>query len=415
MSEIHGPSSGKASILFLAYYYPPENAIGGVRPARMVKYLGKLGHRISLVARDPEVPNDGGVRTVPAMELHSATGGYQVAHACCRFLQRLNPQNDRLGWLAPALKVARQIMRTNRLDVVVSTYPPLVTHIAALILKKKYKLRWVADFRDPLHGNLSRPGRFTDWADRIVEKTIFRNADLIVANTEETGRIWRERYPEARDKLVVIPNGYDPEETIEPLPTNGRTCRVISHVGAIYVGRDPGPILASVKRLLDCKELTASEVQIRLIGSIEPSSIQEPALLQVLSSRGCLYWNGRHIPRAEADRETLSADLLLLLDSKSGVQVPGKLFEYVRIGRFILTVTKRHSAIAAILERAGIPHYCIYPDAPEDEVDRVLREVLRGPLTRSQPSEWFLREFDSAVQSKRLSELIQQTCGSGKA
>jgi glycosyltransferase involved in cell wall biosynthesis len=400
------PSPIQPGILVLAFYYPPENAIGGVRPARMAKYLSRLGHQVSVVAREVQGSNDLGVRTLPAIQLSRHSFGYRLAAIAGRVAQRLNPRSDRLDWLVPALSAAFRMMEARPAEVVVSTYPPLVTHLAALVLKRKYKMRWVADFRDPLYKNPSRSGRFMGWCDRIVERTIFARADLMVANTEEIAHIWREDHPEARDRIVVIPNGYDPEETIEPLAAGG--CRrVISHVGAIYVGRDPGPLLASVKRLIDRRELDASELQVRLIGSLHQDSLQDPSLLQSLSGTGCLYCNDSHIPRSEADRETLSADLLLLLDSSSGVQVPGKLFEYVRIGRFIVAVTKRKSSVARILEKAGIPHYCIYPDLPEEEVDSAMLKILRGPLTRSQPSDWFLREFDSAAQSRRLSELIR--------
>ena len=404
-------SSAKADILFLAYYYPPENAVGGVRPSRMAKFLGRLGHPVRIVARDPEDPRDCGIRTAPPAVLSPVSATGRLRFAGSRLLQRLMPQNDRLNWLAPALRAAGELMRTRKADVVISTFPPAVTHLAALLLKRKHKLLWVADFRDPLYRNPSRRGVVTDFWDRIVEKAIFTEADIVLANTEEAASVWQSRYPWARAKLIVIPNGYDPDEKVEPLSPGDRSCRIISHVGGIYVGRDPSPLLASLERLLDRKELSPSELQVRLIGSLNPASVREPALLDTLSKTGCLHWNNCHVPKELADRETLSADILLLLDSVSGVQVPGKLFEYVRIGRFIVAVTNRNSAVARMLEFSGIPHYCIYPDLPAGDVDGALLRILRAPVARSEPSECFMQEFDSAVQSRRLSEIIQQACG----
>jgi hypothetical protein len=37
------------SILFVAYFYPPCPDAGAHRPAAMVKYLRRLGHRVTVL------------------------------------------------------------------------------------------------------------------------------------------------------------------------------------------------------------------------------------------------------------------------------------------------------------------------------------------------------------------------------
>ena len=64
------------------------------------------------------------------------------------------------------------------------------------------------------------------------------------------------------------------------------------------------------------------------------------------------------VPRAEAIRETAQADYLLLLDLtglKQNIQVPAKIFDYLRIGRPILAFTTKASPSEWILELSGVP------------------------------------------------------------
>jgi len=138
-----------------------------------------------------------------------------------------------------------------------------------------------------------------------------------------------------------------------------------------------------------------------LVGLAEDKAIQRSDLLVSLASAGSLHFTGRPVPKDEARREALSAACLLLLDSTSGTQVPGKLFESIRIGRPIFAITARDSAMDRILRDSDIPCSYIYPDTPEEQIDRDLLALLRAPVTRSTPSDSLLRQFDGAAQARR--------------
>ena len=45
-----------------------------------------------------------------------------------------------------ALKIAAKI--SDKIDAVISTYPPEVVHLAAYRLAKEHKIPWIADYRD---------------------------------------------------------------------------------------------------------------------------------------------------------------------------------------------------------------------------------------------------------------------------
>ena len=102
------------------------------------------------------------------------------------------------------------------------------------------------------------------------------------------------------------------------------------------------------------------------------------------------------------------SDYLMLLDIQDGqgYTVPSKLFEYVRTGRPILTVTQPGSPVERILSRSGIPHVFVYPNDPEDTVCRKVQELFELPSDYVKPSDWFLDTFDGRRQTGALASLL---------
>jgi hypothetical protein len=103
-------------------------------------------------------------------------------------------------------------------------------------------------------------------------------------------------------------------------------------------------------------------------------------------------------------------DYLLLLDINDrnlGLQVPAKVFDYVRIGRPILAYTPNGSPLAGILMKSGVPHQIIYTDSPEPVRDEKLMALLRLSSEPVQPSPWFLEQFDASRQTSTLVDILE--------
>jgi hypothetical protein len=294
--------------------------------------------------------------------------------------------------------------------VLLSTSPPLTTHLAALWLKLRYGWKWIADFRDPLVGNPFRKQRWVVCSDRILERLFFRYADALIANTDPVAELWRARYPQWLGKVHVLWNGFDPEDETGPRPLPTRTYRVLAHVGSMYGDRHPNLVLGSVARLIQQGRLAPERLRIQLIGPVSPQAQPHPRLAETLRASGCLEINAKLVPRAEAGRIIGEADQLLLLDvlnAKAGLQVPGKLFEYIRIGRPILASTTENSPVERILKASGVPYACIYENLPEAESDRRVLAFLQLPVQPVHPSAWFHETFAAEGQARKLSALVK--------
>lgn len=404
--------SSLPTVLMLAFYFPPENAIGAARPARFTKYLSRLGYPVSVVSQWMEGAPAATAIRVPA----PARAGDQTftASSLLRSFNRMAlPYDDRLWWAPPAYRAASAALQRNPHQVVFSTYPPVATHLVALALKLRHGCRWVADFRDPLMGNPVRSAKRAMLLDLVIERLIFRRADAVIANTDAVMQMWRDRYPQWQHKIHLIWNGFDPEDKLTPKPAGTRTRRTMAHVGTIYGGRTPEPLIASLDRLLAAGKIAADSIQLRLIGPIENHSLDPSSpVCQRLQALGCLHVDDRMAPQAEAREETLGADYLVLIDlvdsEVPGIQLPAKIFDYIRACRPILAFTPAGSVITRVLATAGIPNACVLPTAPVEEIDRAVQAFLDRPRAEIQPSAAFWHDFDSSSQTYVLANIISR-------
>jgi glycosyltransferase involved in cell wall biosynthesis len=333
-----------------------------------------------------------------------------------RLIQRyLLPYDDELPWASHALAEAEAVLALRPAVAVLSTSPPVATHLVALWLKRRHGLSWAADFRDPLRGNPFRSRRWFFPYDALLEGLLFRHADALIANTDTLAAMWHRRHTGIATKVSVIWNGFDPEDRAEPSPTSPGNRRVLAHVGSLYGGRHPGRLLSSFVRLLESGVLDADRVCTRFVGPFEEDWIRaNQEVVDALRARGCLEYNGKSVPRDEARRATAEADYLLLLDMNEqdvDLQVPAKLFEYIQIGRPILAFTRCDSPSERILKSSGVPYRVVHHGSPDDEVDRQVRELFDLPAEPMRPGAWFEEQFNGRNQTRTLAAILDRVRG----
>ncbi len=391
----------------LAYVFPPDNYSGADRPYRFTKYLRQLGHRVAVLAAGEK---DG--LHLEGEEVYRVRGALQHIAQKDRVEQIARiaflSYDEGATWVPRAVRAAERWMRNSPVPVVFSTSPPVTTHLAALWLKRKYRARWIADFRDPLCGNPFRQLFRARLADKLIERQIFKHADAVLANTELVAEMWRRCYPEARERIHVIWNGFDPDTVPRALPLPQPSAKTLTHIGTIYGTRQPTILLRSIERLAKQQKINPHSLLVRLLGPAELESASAE-LVEHLRRRGMVEFQPEQIPREQSARLTAESDYLLLLDvlqQGSGLQVPAKLFEYIMIGRPILALTVRGSSVEQILSQSGIPHQCVYSDIAEAEIDALVMNFLSYSSAPASPSPWFTENFDARTQATFLSRLI---------
>jgi glycosyltransferase involved in cell wall biosynthesis len=393
-----------------AYHFPPENVIGAARPFRFAKYLSELGYRCKVYTAVKQTTRS----VVDAEYIPDTflTPSRTAVHWQCEraIRQFFYPGATGFRWSRLASKAAAKFIRSNINSeiTVFSTFPPLGAHLAALSLKRKTGLRWVADFRDPLsivpgHIGLSR---FQHWMHDWLQRAILKNADAIIVNTDSLADEWNKKYKQCRDKIHLIWNGFDPSDHVEEVSIPKRSRRILAHIGALYGGRTVRPLLESVSRIIDEGRVPNGAIQIRLVGHISDECLPNAAFLKRAINQGWLELIPNHLPQAEARRIGQESDGLLLVQPHTTTQVPGKLFEYVRLKRPILAFVPRQTPTERILQQSGLAFDCVYTDASFEEIDNTMASFLNRENTTTQSNAWFEENFNGQKQAQQLAVLI---------
>jgi glycosyltransferase involved in cell wall biosynthesis len=410
------PSAAARPVLLLAFHFPPEGLPGAVRPARFFKYLPEFGYQPEVITGAVQAEVKDHIHALPAPTY--LPNKYTLAGAVEIMLHlAIWPSEMALLWSGPAFAKARRLIRNNQVSAIVSTAPPLNVHLTALALKLRYGIPWIADFRDPMLDNPFRQdwGRICSAADHIVENQIFKHADAIVGVTDVVAGRWRVRYPQYAHKLHVLYNGYDPAENLAGVPIPPRPYRTLSHFGNFYGMRRPDIILNALVRLLAGNVLSPETVRIQFVGGFGEDIIAESGSKMAYLRQNGIVENIDLMPRPQALERMMGSDYLMLLDIQEGegYTVPSKLFEYIRVGRPILTVTQPDSPVERIISRSGVPHVLVHPGESEDSVAGKVQQLFELPSDPVKPSDWFLENFDGRRQTGTLASILE-SIGAGK-
>lgn len=393
-------------LLLLTYTFPPDNTAAATRPGQLYDFLPGHGYQPLVVASSFEGSRskDQLVQRVPAGDESTRT---KLASRFARwFMRYFGPYDDKLPWAPNAVSASARFIRSRPVEAIYSTSPFLASHFAALWLKAKFGLPWIADFQDPVRDNPFRTRRWFYPYDAFVEYCIFRYADRLIANTDTVAAAWSERYPQFASKISILWNSFDPRQKLTPSSPSLRAHRVLAHIGTLYGERHPGQVLSALERL----GVRSSDVRVKLVGPIEARILDRHGpLFDRMRQSGVLEFDNRLVEREEALSETAEADFLLLLDlnaKNASFQLPSKLLDYVRFGKPILAYTPANSPAERILARSGVAYVAIDPSAPDAFGDQKVREFLRLRSESRPVSSWFEETFSAESQARTVTALL---------
>lgn len=268
----------------------------------------------------------------------------------------------RVGWVNPSVDYLSNYIKTNAVDVIITTGPPHSMHLIGLELQKRFAVKWIADFRDPWTSiGYHKELKLTDKSaqkHKDLERLVLTKADTILTTSFTT----KQEFAEITQKPIhVITNGYD-IETIEKPPLD--TKFTISHIGSLLSKRNPHILWKALNEILQENEQFQSDFELQLIGKVSSEIIdtikefQLDAYLNVLG----------YVSHTEALKYQRSSQVLLLIEIDSfetiGI-IPGKLFEYMAAERPILAIGPKQSDVEKIIKDTNAGKYFNYDNLNE--------------------------------------------------
>jgi glycosyltransferase involved in cell wall biosynthesis len=121
--------------------------------------------------------------------------------------------DSRIGWNYFAFKKAKEIIKNNKIDYVITTGPPHSSHLIGQKIYDKYKLKWIVDLRDPWSELFYLKSKFRfnfskKMNDRLEHK-VLENADAIITTVGDRYHKILNSKISNPNKIHKIYNGYD--------------------------------------------------------------------------------------------------------------------------------------------------------------------------------------------------------------
>lgn len=431
-------------LLILAYSFPPDVEVGGQRPARFCRYLPEYGvepivlsiDERNYAALDRSFVPTGNLRvertsvirnplrfygamkagfrggkgnreslavTAPQVSMEKTIGVRDHVIACFQI------PDGYWGWYWPALRRAREILRSGGVSAILSTSPPVTAHLIARRLKSEFGLPWIADFRDPWRDSRSAE-LVPSWYLRLLEKIKKRclaSADRIICNTDRLRNQMISEFPALPDTdFVTLTNGFDDRPTSAESLRCGAPDQSVSflHIGTLYGDRRIDGLARAVKHLRDQNQWKQGARVVFLGGEEEEARAQVSSAAPELLEDGIIEFRPR-VARSELPSIMATASVLVLVQGDYELQIPAKFYEYLPAGLPMLAITKE-GALSDIVKATGAG-VCADPDDSEAIAAAILRVLEMQPKSPAEVASKF-GKYHYRELTARLADVVHE-------
>ena len=370
------------TVLLIAFEYPPAKSAGVERTLAFSKYLTDFGWQpIVLTVKEGIYDKIDHSRKIPdhVYPFVFRSRAVNVARDLSfrgKYPDFLNIPDRWSSWILGGVFLGNDLIKKHKPDLIWSTYPVASAHLLALLLSKLHKIPWVCDYRDPMPFHYGGHKLSSMGFNRWLEKSILKNCDRSLFVTPEMLDLYTSHYPEYSYKFNVIQNGYDEENFngIGDYKKNDSIFRLI-HSGFLYEnGRDPSPLLVALGRLKQSGKITKNNFNLIFRGDDKSSfykdSIDNYGLTDVVNFLPS-------IDHRQSLIEMFSCDALLVI--QGGLyknQIPGKIYDYLRVGKPILALTPEKSSLGKFLSEFN---FAMVSERPDDLVNMIDTMINNPP------------------------------------
>lgn len=420
----------RTALLFAPYYFPSNN-VGAVRPGKFVKYLPSFGWQLLVVTPDqPEQSRylEGeasnifyvqfpdleklfrlGRQLIPKPKTHfkvrsEALSVFEIDSRRQALLDWVLLPDEKITWISSAIKKGLNLAKTYSIDVVLTTAPYFSTHLVGLSLARRLNCPWLADFRDPWLTSpyIYYPTKLHRKIHAILERKVVESANVVISTTDLMKQDLITRYPKLPvDKFKVVYNGYDNDDFVElkPQPDHRDGKIQIIQNGTFYGERSPITFLQALKHFNDSD---LQQLRIIFVGkNVLPwqSVVNELGLNSVVTLQDI-------VPYQQSLQLLQDSDILLLIPGGQLI-LPKKLFEYLKLEKWILAVSA-NSMVNGFLEKTNVSEVAD-PTSPRDiyrQLSKLITLIKQG--IQPEPNLSLIQQFEFKNLAGQLAQILDE-------
>lgn len=405
--------------------FAPHNNSGAIPNTKLIKYLARQDVRITLVTKavTPDMVIDEAllpaemdrIRTIRvdhsglyARTIETSRNRITDNGVKLKMKSETRPLRSKVvnllkntylwtrdrDWFLRAVSAMERELAGEHFDCVYSTFPNEVNHdLARYVMKKGMADRWIADFRDPM---------FYQYHDAHNQRRlkrqhrIEREADVVTIVSEGA----RSKFlcdgvdPE---KIVCIPNGFDPEDAAQTVGTPTPGVLRLFYAGTLYAGRrDFSVVFQAISELHREGLVDPGRIRFEYAGNEWPVM---QGFAQQYGLTDCCVNHG-FIPRSRVLELLGEADCTAVCTHNTATDqgvVTGKIFELLLVGKPILTV--------------------VNGDIPGSELGAIVRDCHAGPVYEQAThqadypalKQWLLDTYRDKLATGTVAPVLDET------
>jgi glycosyltransferase involved in cell wall biosynthesis len=420
------------NVLLITSHILPSEHVGAVRPTKFAKYLPEFGWRPVILTPKRNRESDKIEADIPIYYARFPNPDriFALGRRLFPKLASLPPTNSKktpkieffsrkqvfVDWLfipdeevtgVPfAVKKGLEIAKTYCIDAIFATGMYFSCHLIGLILSRSLKCPLIVDFRDPWLTSpfFYYPTKIHRRIHAILEGKVVESSARVITVSKPIYQDFLERYPDQNpDKFQVIHNGYDSEDFVdlEPLPVSKNTIEIV-HSGSLYPGREPMSFLQAVT-LLDSSIL--KRIKITFLGRNAlglRSVVEQLGLQDIIALKD-------YMPYYQSLEYISGATILVVLPGLGHGSLTTKLFEYLKMGKFILALSPPcNKALPEVLENANVG-LVVDSDSP-DRIAKGLTHLVRmvDSGAEVEPNWTYIEQFDRKNLTGQLAQVLNE-------
>ncbi|MCC5922217.1 MAG: glycosyltransferase [Crocinitomicaceae bacterium] len=411
----------RVKLLLISYYWPPSGGAGVQRWLTMSNYLQANGFDVTVVVpKNPDYPIiDEQLKTLVHQDIQIIKiGGFEPRNLLKKIAKKdttnfdnaLEEKNQvswkkklmvyiRGNYFIPDARIlwARAVAKTLiqkkiNFDVVLSSGPPHSLHLAAMILKNRFKKPWIADFRDPwleveyfdkLKLNQRSKNKHAE-----LERKVLANADLVLTVSPSWSDLFKNK---GAKKTATIFNGYNHLQAVWKQNIDKDKDFTLLHAGTLQEDRNENDFIPVLNKFA----ATHPNTVLKLIGNVNN---------QIFTDKGADSFNFTIkstgiVSHHNAILAMKSASLLVLIQNNvpanSKGRIPMKFFEYLAANVPVLIIGDLGSDLIALAKSFSATYGTAFHD--QAGIEQALHEIYalhkaKTVIDRTKELENFTRE-----------------------
>ena len=374
-------------VLIITYYWPPSGKASLHWPVAITKHLPKFGWQpiIFTVKNEGFTQKDFSLVNIidPNLKVIK-TSVIEVFNFYKKFLGKSKSENlsvsevmslenagikqkislwirmnifvpdARVTWYPFAIKYGKKLIKEylnkNKLDAIISIGTPHSTHLIGSKLAKYFNTKHIPFFSDPWttisYYDKFKRNKIAEKLDKYLERKILLNSYRTLFVTKSTAAEYETLYPFLRNKTDVLYWGYSEEDfkEFDSMIHINRDEKTIIHSGNLFDYQNPTKFWQTVKKQIE----NGNKLKIKFTGTVGKSivnSIKELGLEKYTEYLGFLSYKELLIQLKNAD--------YFLACAYNKKHIPGKIFEYLRMGKPIIAFCDDNEELKNILHASN--------------------------------------------------------------